>query len=68
MATSKSKAVNYQQLKAELDAVLETLQQPDTDVDAAVAGYERGLTLIHQLESYLQTAENHIKQLPTQQG
>ena len=57
------KAVNYQALKAELDIVLDQLQQPDTDVDATLKGYQRGLELIGQLENYLQTAENQIIKL-----
>ena len=54
---------NYQSLKTELDTVLDELQRDTTDVDAALKGYERGLELIQQLETYLKTAENHIKHL-----
>ena len=54
---------NYQSLKTELDTVLDELQHDSIDVDAALKGYERGLELIQQLETYLKTAENHIKQL-----
>lgn len=58
-----TKTINYQALKAELDIVLDQLQQPDTDVDATLKGYQRGLELIGQLENYLQTAENQIIKL-----
>ena len=54
------KTTNYQALKAELDTVLDHLQQPDTDVDATLKGYQRGLELISQLEAYLKIAENQI--------
>ena len=54
------KTTNYQALKAELDTVLDYLQQPDTDVDATLKGYQRGLELISQLEAYLKTADNQI--------
>ncbi|MBC7708326.1 exodeoxyribonuclease VII small subunit [Polaromonas sp.] len=63
-----SKTTDYKTLKAELDDVLDALQRDDTDVDAALAGYERGLELISQLEAYLQTAENKIKQLQANQA
>lgn len=64
---SKKGIINYQSLKAELDTVLDELQNDTTDVDAALKGYERGLELIRQLEKYLKTAENHIKQLQADQ-
>lgn len=55
--------IDYKALRAELDEVLDQLQQDDTDIDAALKGYEKGLKLIGQLETYLQTAENTIKKL-----
>ena len=57
------KKIDYKALRAELDEVLDQLQQDDTDIDAALKGYEKGLKLIGQLETYLQTAENTIKKL-----
>ena len=61
------KTPSYQTLKTELDTVLDQLQKPDTDVDAALKGYQRGLELITQLESYLKTAENKIITLQASQ-
>ena len=60
-----TKPITYQALKAELDELLDTLQRSDTDVDAALAGHTRGMELITQLETYLQTAENKLVSLPT---
>ena len=57
------KTIDYKALRSELDEVLDQLQQDDTDIDAALKGYEKGLKLIGQLEAYLQTAENTIKKL-----
>lgn len=54
---------NYQELKTELDDVMSKLQQEDLDVDEAVKLYQRGLELVQQLEKYLKTAENSVKQL-----
>jgi exodeoxyribonuclease VII small subunit len=58
----KSKA-SYETLKTELDEVMLALQQEDLDVDKAVAYYEKGLKLIQELENYLKTAENSVKEL-----
>lgn len=53
----------YQELAAELDDILLELQQENLDVDQAVKQYERGLELVRQLETYLKTAENKVKEL-----
>lgn len=57
------KDTGYQQLSLELDEILAQLQQPDIQVDTAVALYEKGLKLIEQLEAHLHQAENKIEQL-----
>lgn len=67
MKTVKTKPTDFQTLKAELDTVLDQLQQPDTDVDATLKGYQRGLELIDQLEDYLKSAENQIIKIPANQ-
>lgn len=54
---------NYQELKDELDTILENLQREDLDVDAALKDYQRGLELVRQLEAYLASAENTVKEL-----
>lgn len=51
----------YQQLKAQLDEVLMSLESEDLDVDEATKAYEKGLALLKQLEGYLAQAENRIK-------
>jgi exodeoxyribonuclease VII small subunit len=53
----------YQELKVELDQVMSKLQQEELDVDEALKLYERGLQLVQELEKYLKTAENSVKQL-----
>ncbi|HVV66591.1 MAG TPA: exodeoxyribonuclease VII small subunit [Candidatus Saccharimonadales bacterium] len=61
---SKAKQTpNYQELKDELDKILEDLQREDLDVDAALKDYQRGLELVRQLEAYLASAENTVKEL-----
>lgn len=54
---------SYQEMARELDDILLELQQEDLDVDQAVKQYERGLELVRQLETYLKTAENKVKEL-----
>ena len=63
MTKSKIATLSYQTLKAELDTVLSELQREDLDVDQALKHYQQGLELVKQLESYLQGAENQVKQL-----
>lgn len=63
MAKAKAQQLNYEALKAELDAVLEALQSDDLNVDQAVQQYERGLELVQQLKTYLKTAENKVTTL-----
>jgi exodeoxyribonuclease VII small subunit len=53
----------YESLQTELDAVMLTLQQEDLDVDKALECYKRGLELVRELEDYLKTAENSVKEL-----
>lgn len=58
-----AKKESYQTLSAELDDILLELQQEDLDVDRAIACYERGLELVKELETYLSTAENRVREL-----
>ena len=53
----------YEALQTELDAVMLALQQEDLDVDKALEHYKRGLELVKELEEYLKTAENSVKEL-----
>lgn len=66
MTKAKPPKPNYQELKAELEAVMIKLQAEDLDVDEALILYQRGLELVKQLDDYLKTAENTIKELKTQ--
>lgn len=58
---------DYQTLSAELDGVLAKLQNPDIQVDEAIALYERGLALVAQLEKHLKTAENKLTKIKLNQ-
>ena len=54
---------NYEQLRQELDGILSELQSPDLDIDKALKHYGRGLELVEELEEYLSTAENTVREL-----
>lgn len=56
---------SYQQLSAELDEVMATLQQEGIDIEEAVSLYERGLDLVKKLEEYIKKAENRITEIKT---
>lgn len=63
MSKAKTDQPNYQALKTELEQVLAKLQAEDLDVDEALVLYQRGLELVQQLDTYLKTAENTVKEL-----
>ena len=62
MAQSKPSKI-YRQLSLDLEAIILELQREDLDIDEALAGYDKGLAIVEQLEAYLQTAENKIREL-----
>lgn len=53
----------YAALKSELETVMLELQRDDLAIDAALQHYQRGLELVQQLERYLATAENTVREL-----
>ena len=57
------KPPNYEELKRELDEIQERLQHEDLSVDTALKDYRRGLELVQELEAYLESAENTIKEI-----
>lgn len=61
--TKAKPTANYETLKTELDSIMLELQHEELDVDSALKHYQRGLELIKQLENYLQTAENQVREL-----
>jgi len=54
---------DYSSLKQELDIVMEKMSRDDLNIDEALVEYERGLSLIKQIEDYLKNAENKITEL-----
>jgi exodeoxyribonuclease VII small subunit len=63
--TNKLENPSYQDLKADLDAVMMRLQSDELDVDEALQLYQKGQELIKELEGYLKQAENTINKIKT---
>ncbi len=57
------KEIDYRELTQELDSLVDKLQTGELSVDEAVPAYERGMALVKQLETYLQSAENRISEV-----
>lgn len=60
------KPVNYKALRAELDEVMASLDDPEVDVALMTKQYQRGIQIIDQLEQHLKTAQNTIKKVKVQ--
>lgn len=65
MATSKKapSPPSYQALNEELEVILADLQRDDTNIDAVIKQYERGLELVRQLQQHLENTENTVATL-----
>jgi len=50
-------------MAAELDAIIETLQTNDLDIDEAVEAYSHGMQIVEELEKYLKSAENKVTKI-----
>lgn len=53
----------YQNLSAQLNDVVQRIQQTDVQVDEVVKLYGQGLELIAALEKHLKQAENTVEKL-----
>lgn len=54
---------DYRAMAAELDAIIETLQTNDLDIDEAVDSYSHGMQIVEELEKYLKSAENKVTKI-----
>lgn len=62
---TSSTILTYQTLSRRLDELVAKLRDPDAAIDDAVASYEEAMSVIAQLEKYLETAENRIRKIKT---
>ena len=63
MTAAKPPKKSYQDLETELQDIIAWFEGDTFDVDEAVGKYRRGLELITELETYLGTAENTVREL-----
>lgn len=56
----KKQVFDYASKMAELEALLETLQDPATSLDKAIVLHTSGRKLVAELEDFLKQAENEI--------
>jgi exodeoxyribonuclease VII small subunit len=54
---------SYQHLRQKLDTVMQQLQDPDCDIDAAAKLYEQALDLVAKLEQRLAAAEAKVQKV-----
>lgn len=54
---------SYNELKTELDTLLDELARGDMDIEVAIDYFKRGKNLLAELEKRLKVAENTIKSL-----
>lgn len=59
----KSKDFDYKKLNQELEDILDKLREGNLDIDESIKLYDRGSTIIVELEDYLKNAENKIKKI-----
>ena len=62
------KKTDYKTLSAQLDEIVEQIQNGEMDIESATAAYEKGMVIIGQLESQLKLAENKITKIKKQFG
>lgn len=62
--TSK-KIIDYKALNIELETILTSLQSGELSIDNALKVYSRGQKIVTELQSFLETAENQIKNITT---
>lgn len=55
--------INYHELQAELDTILQSFNDGEVDIESALKSYERATAIIGQLEEYLESAENTIRKI-----
>ncbi len=55
--------IDYLKLSNELDQIVSKMQDDNTSIEESMKLYERGVEVIKELNAYLETAENKIKQI-----
>ena len=66
VSTKKSSShgeLSFAQQFEELERIVASFEEENTDIDASLAQFERGLHIAEQLKKTLSTTENRIEQL-----
>jgi exodeoxyribonuclease VII small subunit len=63
MTTSKKATKTFAERREELNQALAWFEGDNLDIDEAITRYKKAITLVEELEEYLENAENEIKKL-----
>lgn len=63
MTTPKKVTKTFAERREELNQALAWFEGDDLDIDEAITRYKKAITLVEELEEYLENAENEIKKL-----
>ncbi len=63
MTTSKKSTKTFAERREELNQALAWFEGDNLDIDEAITRYKKAITLVEELEEYLENAENEIKKL-----
>ena len=55
----------YKDKKEQLEKILNELQSPNLDLEEAIEKYKSGISLIKEIENYLEKTKNKITELKT---
>ena len=58
--------IDYRALQAELTELLAELESDQLDIEASIAKYHRGMSIVSQLQDYLKTAQNTVAKVTAQ--
>lgn len=63
MSKKQANPAQFEQMIAELEAIVQQLEQGDLSLDDALAQFERGITLTRASQQQLQAAEQKVQLL-----
>lgn len=63
MSKNPKQETDFEKTLAELEKLVESLEQGDLSLDESLAGFKRGIELTRQCQSVLDNAEQTVQQL-----
>jgi exodeoxyribonuclease VII small subunit len=67
MSKKKADLSQFEHAMAELETIVQQLEQGDLSLDASLTHFERGISLVKQSQQQLQSAEQKVQLLLQQQ-